>query len=223
MDRFIYLGILDVGLVALSFLIIFKRVNFTKRWFVLTALGVFTLMVADFIFSSVALWQGYRADPVGQYWLPPHSNLVYLHITRLGQPLLVSLIVAAIVFIVLWFFQKRFNLAQYGTDDVYLLTIAALVSGWPGWFVTFMAIFLVAVVGSIIMHIIRRQTTTTPSSPLGLARGFDGRRPNPSSSEEGSAEAIRLIITPFILPVTAVMVWLLPYVNHVTGLEKIRF
>ncbi len=219
MDRVVYLGLLDAGLIIAALLIIFRRININKKWLVILASFVFIINAIDVLIVSSRLWQEYQADPIKQYWLPPHSNLVYVHIWRLFIPLVAALTTAVLVFIILWWLKRRFSLVQYGTDDVYLLTIAALVSGWPGFFITFIAIFVAAVIGTFIIHLAR----TTPSPPLDPAQGFEGRRPHPLRREKRIGQPIRLIITPFILPVTAVMIWVLPYLNQVTGLEKIRF
>ncbi|MFH0853654.1 MAG: hypothetical protein V1853_04600, partial [bacterium] len=134
-------------------------------------------------------------NEVSQYWLPPHSTIIYGHIARLAQPLMVGLITASIVFVAFAGCKKIFRLEQYGTDDIYLLTISALVSNWPGVLISLVAIFIVGVFASIVRLIASKQ----------------------------KQEVFRLIITPYILPVTLILIWAIPYLNNVTGLSKIKF
>ncbi|KKW36709.1 MAG: hypothetical protein UY81_C0016G0004 [Candidatus Giovannonibacteria bacterium GW2011_GWA2_53_7] len=216
MNNWIYLWLIDMLLLSVFYWIFVCKKVISKKIFGWSLVIVFLLTMFNWLSAGINLWRSYQANEVWQYWLPPYSNLVYIHIGRLLVPLVAALISATLVFFILWFCKKRFNLIQYGVDDIYLLTIAALVSGWPGWFVTFVVIFLVAVVGSMILHVARR----TAPNPSYDRRGIVD---HPQSLLIEGGESIRLIITPFILPVTAVMIWALPYLNHVTGLEKIRF
>lgn len=174
---------------------IIRRKPCTQRVFSLALIGSVSALVVDVIIRSIRVWSAFWRDPVARYYLPPYSNLVFDQIWRWVQPVLVATVLSGIVFISLAVIKRKFRLEQYGIDDIMLLTLSALASGWPGFFLSFVAIFFISLFVSIGLHLKRRPV--------------DGQ--------------IRLIITPFILPITVAIIWFLPYLTQVTGLYKIRF
>jgi len=167
----------------------------SRKLFITGILLIIGVFLVDLVWGSIDLWRSYQGNEIYQYWLPPHSTIVYEHIARLAQPLMVRLIMAAVVFVIFIGLKKKLKLEQYGIDDVYLLAISALASSWPGFLIALAAIFVVLIFASLIIRL---------------------RLPN-------KEDAVKLIITPYILPVTTIIIWFMPYINNVTGLEKIRF
>jgi hypothetical protein len=167
----------------------------TARIVAIGLIGIASVQLIDLVLDGRQLWLAYRFDSYKQYFLPPNSTLYFENFWRSVQPVLISAFGAVLIFSVLAGLKKKFRLEQYGNDDIIFLTLSAWVSGWPGFFISFCAIFLVSLIASIGLHIRQRPA--------------DGQ--------------IRLIITPFILPVTSVIIWFLPHLNAITGLYKIRF
>ncbi len=195
MSELIRLILLDLVLALVFWRLLRQRWTLGTRSVLFGLCGVFGVLFANVALDAIRLWSNYAKDPIQQFFLPPHSTVILEHIWRLGQPVLVAGIFAAAFFSLLAFAKRRWKLEQYSETDLALLTIAVLVSGWPGFFVTLVALFLVALVANLALAL---------------------RNPKQLSQA-------RLVITPYILPVAAVLLWFLPKLIHVTSLEKIRF
>jgi hypothetical protein len=161
-------------------------------WAFSSAVGVFFL---DVVLDGRTLWEGYAAHPVQKFFLPPTSTAIFEDIWQFGQPVLVAAVTSVLFFVLLAFVKRRWKLEQYSESDLGLLTLVVFVSGWPGFFLSLVAIFVVSVLYS-------------------LARGI--RHP-------ASLKDARLDITPQILPTVGVLIWFLPELLHATSLDKIRF
>ncbi|USN53721.1 MAG: hypothetical protein H6760_00945 [Candidatus Nomurabacteria bacterium] len=196
MSNSLYHGLLSLILLAPYIATVQWRKAMSRKIFIWSVSGIIVLMCIQMSIQSVQLWNEYSNDPVAAYLLPPHSNVVYSHILRLGQPILVAVITALVTFSVLYFAKKYFRLGQYDAEDIRWLSLSALLSSWPGVLITFVSIFLIAVLAQIVRVLMAMRS---------------------------SAEPPRLVLTPFVAPVTIFILWFLPDILHVTGLEKIRF
>lgn len=196
MSNSLYHGLLSLIMLAPYIATIQWRKMMNRRLFTWTSTGILTLMLVQLGIRSVQLWNEYANDPISKYFLPPNSNVVYGHILRLAQPLLVAIVTALVTYLVLYFAKKYFRLGQYDTEDIHWLSLSALLSSWPGVLITFVSIFLIAVLAQIVRVLMAMRRSTEPP---------------------------RLILTPFVAPVTLFIIWFLPDILHVTGLEKIRF
>lgn len=220
------IGIGVILAVVIIWLAAFRR-PFRARVFTLGLIGLVGVALVDAAVKSVQLWSQYASDPVAKFYLPPHSTIVFDHVWRIGQPVFVSLIAAGVVFAVFSLAKRWLKLEQYGYDDIALLTLAAFASSWPGVLIMFVVVFVVAVAGSAVLHVLPSRSRDKAARGEGQAAQAEAcataesmRRAEDTQEE---ANVIRLVITPFIIPVTIAIIWFLPYLNRLTGLEKIRF
>ncbi|MBI3115235.1 MAG: hypothetical protein HYZ09_01930 [Candidatus Kerfeldbacteria bacterium] len=145
-------GALAVGLLWL----LLRRTTFSTRvivwssvWFWFTRVA-YIAWVATHLFL---LWNANPDCPSCQVHLPPYSNFWYEEsFGRWGAYFGVNIAAGLVFGLAFWFFAKRTGGRVIDRDDVFLLTLVGMMTGWPNILLFLIALF---VSGAIISTIKR--------------------------------------------------------------------
>lgn len=134
-------------------------------------------------------------DQLGFHALPPYNQYFLTQAIGGVQTLAVGAIHAAIWLLILWyFFLYRGKGVLLDVVDAQLIILSLVAVGWPAGLVFLACNFALAVIGMIVLVVLRKKSLTD-----------------------------RLVITPYIIPAAILTLFLGHYVLAWTHLDKIRF
>lgn len=132
--------------------------NFIKRY---APAAYLLLIVFYMLWSSVMTYIQYRTwqtIAIGQYLLPPYAPLSYFlqySFFRFWSHFIVALIFSMIILIVAKYFNSKHGGQYFYDEEPYLLAIAILVVGYPGWLVYFVLMLAVPLLWSSFLFLLR--------------------------------------------------------------------
>jgi len=169
--------------------------KFINRRFLIFSLLVF-VFVNLLVVLSRALFRylSLSSDEWGKYLLPPYSDFYLKEITRLVSSSVISALFVLILYFVLLFFSQKTRQEIIDAQDVFLISFASLILGWPNFLIFLFLLFIITFFGSILAVIFKKKNKTE-----------------------------RFIITYYIPLSFLIVLWLGNYLAELTLLYKIRF
>lgn len=194
-EKYIFLSFQVLPLLVAGWVAFRPSMADRPRWLAKVLLAVGALQLATIAFYYIRWAIDLNVDEVSRKLLPPYSTFYLSHLQTEVTALAVSWLVTLLVWWGgRWWFLQRTKGRMLDGLDVMLLVIGVAAIGWPGLFLYGAALFIVSVLAMVALVIIGQKRMTD-----------------------------RLIVTPYIIPVAVIMLFLRAWLLGGTGLWRIGF
>lgn len=157
--------------------------------------GLVALQLGQHIAAYVQTYVAYRNDAVSKYLIPPHNQFLLERGLVSEMTIIINWAMGAALLGAWWWFGIKKTRGRFiDARDIILLTLAAVAVGWPTWLLAYAGIFFLSILGMVVLVLLRKKSL-----------------------------ADRLIITPYIIPATIIVLVFRTLLLDWTGLIKIRF